>query len=110
MDGAKLGTETHVEVAERQHRPYMVHTLGGQFLDARHFWSPLLWRGSKASRNPSPIKLTLRAIARMNKPGNQNSHGREVNEFWYRLINEPRDTSGGWTPKPRKLKDVSSKI
>ena len=32
-------------------------------------------RGSKASRRPSPMKLMLRQISTMNRPGNQNSHG-----------------------------------
>ena len=57
--------------------------------------------GSNASRRPSPMKLMHSAIAMMNIPGYQNSHGRVVNESWYLEINRPSETSGGTTPKPR---------
>src|SRR5690606_26104685 len=40
------------------------------------------WRGSNASRRPSPMKLMHRAMRMMNRPGHQNSHGRVLNAPW----------------------------
>ena len=40
------------------------------------------WRGSNASRRPSPMKLTESAIMMMNSPGHQNNHGRVENADW----------------------------
>ena len=62
-----------------------------------------VWRGSNASRSPSPRKFTLSAMATMSMPGHQNSQGRLVNAFWYWLISRPSEDSGALTPKPRKL-------
>src|SRR5699024_3758603 len=52
--------------------------------------------GSNASRRPSPMQLTHRAMTMMNRPGHQNSHGRVANEVWYSLISWPREMPGGW--------------
>lgn len=43
-------------------------------------------RGSNASRRPSPMKFTHRAMTMMNRPGHQNSHGRVAKEVWYSLM------------------------
>ena len=40
------------------------------------------WRGSNASRRPSPMKFTLSAMITMKMPGHQNSHGRVENACW----------------------------
>jgi len=47
------------------------------------------------------MKLMLRAMAMMKKPGHQNSHGRVANALWYSLINWPSETFGAVIPKPR---------
>ena len=72
MDASELRLELDVEILELQHC----------FL--RHDSAPQLsvWRGSKASRRPSPMKLTHSAMPRMKMPGHQNSHGRVVSVLW----------------------------
>lgn len=42
--------------------------------------------------------------------GNRNTHGNVVAEPVPSAISVPSDTSGGWIPKPRKLKPVSARI
>ena len=59
------------------------------------------WRGSNASRSPSPMKFTDSAMMMMNRPGHQNSHGRVEKADWYSEIIVPSETSGAWMPKPR---------
>ncbi len=68
MDDAVVGREVDREVGDLE-----------QF---RHQARTRVWRGSKASRRPSPMKLMLSAITMMNKPGNQNSQGRVWNAVW----------------------------
>ncbi len=55
---------------------------GGGPLVLAHQARTLVCLGSKASRRPSPMKLTDRAIAMMNRPGHQNSHGRVWKADW----------------------------
>ena len=40
------------------------------------------WRGSNASRRPSPMKLMDRAMITIIRPGHQKSHGRVANASW----------------------------
>ncbi len=73
LDETVIGREPDGEVLDDEHR-----------LAARRIghWRTLVWRGSKASRRPSPMKLMVSAMATMNRPGHQNSHGRVVKAFW----------------------------
>ncbi len=66
VDDAVVGGEVDGQVLDLEHRH------GG------HQARTLVWVGSKASRSPSPMKFTVSAMITMNKPGNQNSHGRVV--------------------------------
>ena len=47
------------------------------------------------------MKLMLRQISTMNRPGNQNSHGRVANASWFCEMSSPSDVSGALTPTPR---------
>src|SRR5690606_26349047 len=99
VDGAELGAEPDVEVGEGEDR--LAELLGGA-----HQSLFLFWRGSKASRRPSPMKLTLSAMPMMKMPGHQNSHGRGVKEASKVSMRTPREVSRGCTPKPRKDSEV----
>src|SRR6266511_1525518 len=66
MDDAVVCGEVDSQVLDLEHRH------GG------HQARTLVWVGSKASRSPSPMKFTVSAMITMNRPGNQNSHGRVV--------------------------------
>src|ERR1700722_21041478 len=68
------------------------------------------WVGSSASRRPSPMKLTVRIVSTRSPAGKKNSQGSVVAASWPLAIRLPRDTSGGWMPRPRKDSTASMRI
>ena len=47
------------------------------------------------------MKLMLRQMSTMNRPGNQNSQGRVAKACWFCEMSRPSDVSGALTPTPR---------
>src|SRR5204863_2901733 len=98
------GRERVAHAAHGVNHPVVGGEVDAQVLDFeefRHQARTRVWRGSKASRRPSPMKLMLRAITMMNRPGNQNSHGRDWNAVWSSDTPSPSGESRRLTPRPR---------
>src|SRR5690606_33865113 len=116
-DETVIGGEAHGQVIDAKdllpRRLRHVGQAGGDMRlrgQRRHHARTRVCRGSNASRSPSPMKFTDSAIATINRPGHQNSHGRDWKAVWYWLTRLPSETSGGWPPSPRNDSAVSSRI
>src|SRR5262249_32255144 len=101
----------HVErhPVDRQHRAILGTEGDRQVLygqQQRHRVS----RGSRASRSPSPSRLSPRATTTMHTPGITAVHGASRNSGWALVIITPRDGAGGRMPRPRKDSTASPMI
>src|SRR6185503_3647527 len=67
-------------------------------------------RGSNASRRPSPKKLMLSTVNRINMPGKNQSQGAESRYFADLSSILPQLAVGSCTPSPRKLIYDSERI
>src|SRR5690606_40090728 len=77
-------------------------------LEKRHH--DLFSLGSRASRNPSPIRLMASTVTRMASPGKVTTHqARWMNSRASASI-VPHSGVGGWTPMPRKPRAAASRI
>ena len=56
------------------------------------------------------MRLAHSTISTSTPAGNRNTHGNVVADFVPSAISVPSETSGGWMPKPRKLRPVSPMI
>src|SRR5205085_1088443 len=57
--------------------------------------------GSKASRNPSPMKLRQNSVPTKKPAGKINCHGADCITFVPSAISTPQEVSGSETPRPR---------
>src|ERR1700710_1510153 len=65
---------------------------------------------SRASRRPSPRKLSENSVRENTLPGKTSSHQNSSIFSAPSLINAPHELIGGCTPRPRKLRNASSSI
>ena len=98
VDDTLVRRELHLEVFDLQQARI------------RRAHAPTRWRGSSASRRPSPTKFTASTVRKIASPGNTVSHHHcSVVEIApdSRL---PQLAVGGWMPNPRNESVLSSRI
>src|SRR5882757_609941 len=104
------------DAVDRAHRAVHGAELHGQVLDlqqrAGHDWRPDCWRGSTASRRPSPTKLTHSTMSATAMPGGNHSQGIELITVtpWALVSMFPQLGRGGWTPSPRNDRAASCRM
>ena len=67
-------------------------------------------RTSRASRRPSPRKLSEKRVRENTTPGNMSNQGYYSIFSAPSLMSTPHELRGGCTPSPRKLKNASNNI
>src|SRR5262249_39641263 len=72
-------------------------------------WVRITWRGSSASRSPSPMKLIDTTARKMNKPG-ETIQGALSISLVASFSMLPQDAVGGWMPRPRNDRVLSVMI
>src|SRR5690606_26077043 len=110
-DGQNLaGIDLERNTVHRPERPGCRLELDDEIFDLEKRHHDLFSLGSRASRNPSPIRLMASTVTRMASPGKVTTHqARWMNSRASASI-VPHSGVGGWAPMPRNPSAAASRI
>src|SRR2546423_2577859 len=104
------GLEVEADAIDRLDHTVVGEELGLEIFDLKDRCRHRFCLGSRASRNPSPRKLNAIRVSDSAIAGARTIWGAMRNAWKPSAAIAPHDGVGGWTPRPRKLRNASNRI